>query len=273
MVGAVSSETKRGEALDLLLELHGQAQYALFAGSLLVLTVTGLPQKFNSLGLSQWLMDSAGGIETLRLIHHIAGGVLIFSGLYHLALVLVAVLVFKVMTPLQMIPDGKDFRDAVQMIRYFLGLRQKRVAFDRPPYFQKLDHWVIVWSLALMGAAGLIALFPVRAASLLSGDVVLAALQVHSDSALLVVAWVLLVHLIYAALTPWLFPHRAGILSGITPRAGTAVPLAPEPAPDTTPVAAAADPDGEPSGHGMELDVEGHRGQEEDSQEDSESGR
>ncbi len=273
MVGTVSSETKRRESLDLLLELHGQAQYALFVGSLLVLAVTGLPQKFNSLGLSQWLMDSVGGIETLRLIHHIAGGVLIFSGLYHLALVLVAVLIFKVMTPLQMIPDGKDFRDAVQMVRYFLGLRRERVAFDRPSYFQKFDHWVIVWSLALMGASGLIALFPVRAARLVSGEAVLAALQVHSDSAPLVVAWVLIVHLIYASLAPGLFPHRAAILSGIFPRAGQAVPAAPEPAPSATGVAAAGDPDGQPSGQEMELSAGVPRGQDGDSQEGSESGR
>src|SRR3989304_5752547 len=179
MVDAVSDEAKRREVQGLLLELHGQAQHVLLVGSLLVLALTGLPQKFDSLSLSQWLMDSMGGIETLRLIHRTAAGVLIFAGFYHVASVLVAVLVWKVLTPLQMIPDAKDFRDALQMIQHFLGLRRNRVAFDRPSYFQKADYWVIVWSLAMMGASGLIALFPVRAARLASGEAVQAALRLH----------------------------------------------------------------------------------------------
>jgi len=273
MVSAVSDETRRREAQGLLLELHGQAQYALLVGSILVLALTGLPQKFDSLGLSQWLMDSVGGIETLRLIHHTAGGVLIFTGLYHFASVVVAVLVLKVMTPLQMIPDPKDFRDAVQMARYFLGLRQQRVTFGRPSYFQKFGYWVIVWSLGMMGASGLITLFPVRAARLVSGEAVLAALRVHSDSAILVVAWVLVVHLVYSRLAPALFPYRAAILSGKIPRAGLAVPLAPEPALEATPAAAAGDPDGGPSGHNPELKVGGDGRQGGDFQEDSELGR
>lgn len=272
MVRAASDETQRREAQGLLLGLHGQAQYALLVGSLLVLALTGLPQKFDSLGLSQWLMDSAGGIETLRLIHRIAAGVLIFTGFYHVALVFVAALVFKVMTPLQMIPDGKDFRDALQMARYFLGLRRQRVTFDRPSYFQKFDYWLIVWALAMMAASGLIALFPVRAARLLSGEAVLAALRVHSDSAILVVAWVLIVHLIYAGLAPAIFPYRAAVLRGKTPGAGLALPLAPGLDLDATPLSAAGDPNGEPSGQGMELKV-GVRWREEESQGDSELGR
>jgi len=197
MIGAASRDTTTREARGLLLELHGQAQDVLIVGSLLVLALTGLPQKFDSLELSQWIMNSVGGIETLRLIHRTAAGVLIFAGFYHVASVLVAVLVWKVLTPLQMIPDAKDFRDALQMIQHFLGLRRNRVAFDRPSYFQKADYWIIVWSLAMMGASGLIALFPVRAARLVSGEAVQAALRLHSDSAILVVAWVLVVHLIY----------------------------------------------------------------------------
>ncbi|MEE8347869.1 MAG: hypothetical protein V3S20_11015, partial [Dehalococcoidia bacterium] len=201
------------------------------------------------------IMDSVGGIETLRLIHHIAGGVLIFAGFYHVALVLVAVLIFRMMTPLQMIPDGKDLRDALQMTRYFLGLRQQRTAFSRPSYFQKLDYWVIVWSMVVMGSSGLIALFPVRAVRFVSGESVLAALGVHSDSAMLVVAWVLLIHLIYAGLAPALFPHRAAFLSGESVGAQLAVPPTPEPALTATTGAAAGDPDGGRAGHALLEDV------------------
>ena len=274
MIGAASRDTTTREARGLLLELHGQAQHALLLGSLLVLALTGLPQKFDSLALSRWFMDSAGGIETLRLIHHIAGGVLIFAGLYHFALVLVAILVLKVLAPLQMIPDARDFREALQTIRYFLGLRQESVPFDRPSYFQKLDYWVIAWGMALMGASGMALLFPVRAARLISGDVVLATLRVHSDSAILIVAWVLIVHLIYAGLSPALFHDRSGILSGRAHIAGLPVPPTPRPASDAAPPAADRhDPDREVSGQGMVPSLGVSRRQEEEPPGDTELGR
>ena len=223
--GGVETRMVRGQYLL----LHGRAQFALLAGSIIVLALTGLPQKFDTLGFSRWVMDVAGGIETLRLVHRLAGGVMFFSAVYHLALVLVAVLVVRAVGPLPMTPDLKDIRDAWQMVRYFLGLRQDRVIFERPSYFEKIDYLVIAWSVAVMGASGVVFLFPVRASRVLSGDAVLAALEVHSDGAILVVAWVVLVHLIYARLAPSLFPSRATILGVETARPRAADRPPPEP--------------------------------------------
>jgi hypothetical protein len=274
MIRTASRETRRREARSVLVELHAQAQYGLLVGSLLVLAATGLPQKFDSLGLSRWLMDSVGGIENLRLIHHIAGGVLIFTAFYHVALVLAAVLVLKVLTPLQMIPDARDFRDALQTARYFLGSRREGVAFGgRPSYFQKFDYWLLVWSIGMMGTFGLISLFPVRFARLLSGEVVLAILRVHSDAAILIVAWALIVHLIYARLAPALFNDGASILSGRFGRAASAVALASEPAAEANPIPAASDPGADgPSGHGSERSVSACPEQDEDARGDPELG-
>lgn len=241
-----SSDPERREVQVLLLDLHIRAQYALLAGSIIVLAITGLPQKFDSLGFSQWLMDAVGGIETLRISHRVAGGVMFFAAVYHVALVIVAVLVLRTAGLLPMTPDFKDVRDAWQMVRYFLGLRQDRVVFTRPSYFEKIDYLVIAWSVAVMGASGLVFLFPVRVSGLTSGDAVLAALEVHSGSAILVVAWVVLVHLVYARLAPALFPSRATILGTETPRAGPATARpAPKPALGVEAAAAASDPRGQ----------------------------
>src|SRR3972149_5840545 len=54
----------------------------------------GLPQKCESLSLSRQVMDLAGGIETLRLVHRVAGGTLVLTGVYHVFLMLAAVLLF-----------------------------------------------------------------------------------------------------------------------------------------------------------------------------------
>ncbi len=209
MAGVASGQNRlRGDPTPLL-ELHARVQHVLLLGSVLVLASTGLPQKFDSLSASRWLMDSAGGIETLRLIHHVAGGVLIFACFYHVALVASAVLVQGVMTPLRMIPSARDCGDAVRTVRYFLGLSRKRAGLEEPTYFQKFDYWTLAWLLTVMGTSGLMRLFPVRMSSLLPADVVAAALRTHGDIAVLILAWVLIVHLAYSGLTPPLFVMRS----------------------------------------------------------------
>ncbi len=168
--------------------------------SILVLAATGLPQKFDSLGPSEWLMSSAGGIETLRAVHHAAGAVLIGSAAYHVCFVLFSLLVRHRFALLATVPDAADFRDAAATMLYFLGLRPHRPVLRHPTYVQKLDYWVLFWGLAVMMFTGVLRLFPDRATNLFSGDVVATALEAHSDVAVLVVVWVAAFHLAYMRL-------------------------------------------------------------------------
>ena len=179
---------------------HARFQHALVLGSVFVLAVTGLPQKLTSFGPSEWLMDSAGGIETLRAVHHAAGAVLVVTLLYHLYLVLFAALARRDATPLSMVPDAGDYGGAIAMLLYFAGLRRERPVLRKPTYFQKLDYWVLAWGLAAMGLTGLARLFPVAATRLLPGNVVAAALEAHSDLAVLAVVWLAAVHVAYVTL-------------------------------------------------------------------------
>ncbi len=39
----------------------------------ITLAMTGLPQKFYSLGVSQFIIAGLGGVDSVRSIHHIAG--------------------------------------------------------------------------------------------------------------------------------------------------------------------------------------------------------
>jgi thiosulfate reductase cytochrome b subunit len=181
--------------------LSAQFPHLLIIGSVFVLALTGLPQRLDSFGPSEWLMDAAGGIETLRAVHHGAGAVLVVAGLYHLLSALFAAPANGRPGLLSMIPDGRDYLDAITTLLYFLGLRRDRPPLREPTYFQKLDYWVLAWGLMVMALTGLVRLFPARMTNLLSGDVVAAALQAHSDFALLVVAWVAVVHVAYAGLS------------------------------------------------------------------------
>jgi thiosulfate reductase cytochrome b subunit len=183
--------------------VHTRFQHALVLGSVFVLAVTGLPQKLTSFGPSEWLMNSAGGIETLRSLHHAAGAVLIVTLVYHLSRVLFAALADRDATLFSMVPDARDYGDAIAMLLYFGGLRRERPMLREPTYFQKLDYWVLAWGLAAMALTGLARLFPATATRILPGDVVAAALEAHSDLAVLAVVWVAVVHVAYCTLLPY----------------------------------------------------------------------
>jgi len=200
------SEADGGRERRLLrLESHLRAQYGLVVACVAVLALTGLPQKFESLSLSRQMMDLAGGIETLRLVHRVAGGALVLTGVYHVVLMLAAVVVLRETAPLRMIPTPGDFGDAVRATAYFLRLRREPPNARDRQYFRKVDYWFMAWSLVVMAVTGLVNLMPFRVARFLSAETVLAALRTHSDAAPLVVVWVVIVHLLYTGLTPQLF--------------------------------------------------------------------
>ena len=107
------------EAYVVRFDAHQRIQHILMIGSFLALVVTGFPQKFPSIEICQWLMDVMGGIQTVRLVHRIAGGIMIFDGIYHMAYISFTVLVLQRTGPLQMIPNVKDVKDAVRTVQYF----------------------------------------------------------------------------------------------------------------------------------------------------------
>jgi cytochrome b subunit of formate dehydrogenase len=191
------------------LESHLRVQYGFAIASVTVLVITGLPQKFDSLSLCRRVMDLAGGIETIRLIHHVAGGALILTGVYHVVQVLATVLVLGETAPLRMIPSLRDIRDAVKGTAYLVHMTDDPPGAGERQYIQKLDYWFLTWSFGVMALTGLVNLVPLRIATLLSAETVLASMRTHSDAALLVLAWVAIVHWPYAELTPRLFRRRA----------------------------------------------------------------
>jgi len=233
----------------LRLESHLRAQYGLVVVCVAVLALTGLPQKFESLSLSREVIELAGGIENLRLVHHVAGTALVLTGVYHVLLVLAALALGET-APLRMIPSAGDFSDAVRTTAYFVRLRRQPPNPRGRRYFQKVDYWFMAWSLGVMSVTGLLNLLPLRAARLLSADTVLASLRTHSDAALLVLAWVVIVHLLYTGLTPRLFRGRTLTADATRPAAmqpEAAAPVAGAGAGSAMSVASRAQRPGEPA--------------------------
>jgi cytochrome b subunit of formate dehydrogenase len=195
-------------------DVHQRIQHFLMMSSFIVLALTGLPQKFSDLGLSQWWVSSLGGLETVRMIHRTAGLTMLADCLYHLAYLSYRIGVQRRLEPLGMIPTLKDMRDAARSILYYLGLTPEKPSFGRYSYLEKFDYWAVFWGIAVIGGSGLVLMFAVDAARIVSGEAISAALIVHGDEAVLAVGWIAVVHLFNVHLAPWAFPMNRAIFTG-----------------------------------------------------------
>ena len=195
-------------------DAHQRIQHFLMMSSFIALALTGLPQKFSDLGVSQWWVSSLGGLETVRVIHRTAGLTMLADCVYHLAYLSYRIGVQRRLEPLGMIPTPKDMLDAARSILYYLGLTPEKPAFGRYSYLEKFDYWAVFWGIAMIGTTGLILMFAVDAARVLSGGAISAALIVHGDEAVLAVGWIVVVHLFNVHLAPWAFPMNPAIFTG-----------------------------------------------------------
>ena len=195
-------------------DAHQRVQHFLMMSSFIVLALTGLPQKFSDLGVSQWWVSSLGGLETVRWIHRGAGLTMLADCLYHLTYLCYRIGVQRRLEPLGMIPTPNDLRDAAQSILYYLGVKPEKPKFGRYSYLEKFDYWAVFWGIAMIGTSGLLLMFAVDAARILPGQAISVALTVHSDEALLAVGWIVVVHLFNVHLAPWAFPMNPAIFTG-----------------------------------------------------------
>jgi formate dehydrogenase gamma subunit len=175
-------------------KVSDRVQHAAMVVSFLVLTVTGLPQKFiylNNRYLDD-LIDLMGGLETVRVVHRWAATVLMVVTVYHLLAAAHRVLVRRV--SLSMLPRYQDVVDGLQAVRYNLGLAKERPRTDRYTWEEKVEYWSLVWGTIVMIATGFMLWNPVATARFLPGQWIPAAQVIHGGEAILAILAVLVWH-------------------------------------------------------------------------------
>ena len=171
-----------------------RVQHAVMVVSFLVLTVTGLPQKYiylNNRYLDD-LIDLMGGIEGVRLVHRWAATVLMLATVYHLLAAAHRVLVRRV--SLSMLPRFQDVVDGLQAVRYNLGLAKERPRTDRYTWEEKVEYWSLLWGTVVMIGTGFMLWNPIATARFLPGQWIPAAQVVHGGEAVLAILAVLVWH-------------------------------------------------------------------------------
>jgi cytochrome b subunit of formate dehydrogenase len=178
-----------------------------------LLVITGMPQKYFSVGFSRFVVQALGGVRNVQLIHRVLG--FVFSALVvaHLALAVYETMTLRVKA-FSIVPSRKDFRDAVVTLRYYLGLSKEQAFFDRFDYRQKFEYWGMVAGSLIMVATGLMLFFPAWVARFLPGQLIPAAKVAHSYEGLMAFLVVIVWHVYNAHLNPDVFPFDWSIFNG-----------------------------------------------------------
>lgn len=179
---------------------------------ILLLVLTGLPQRFHYLELSQWFVLELGGIDNTRIIHRYTGAVFVLLSLFHIVIMITG-LVFKKLQP-SMVITKKDFTDVIHNIQYYIGLKDRPALCDRYNYKQKFEYWGIFLGGVVMIISGLILWFPAAITRHLPGEVIPVAKALHANEALLIFLIIAVWHIYNAIFSPEVFPLDTSIFTG-----------------------------------------------------------
>jgi len=184
------------------------AVIALFA----LLLLTGMPQKWPYVEASRWIIEHLGGIFVVRWLHRAAGVAFSVLLVVHVAVAIGGVLSRR--TRPSMLLSVRDFRDAVDFLRYCLGWAEAPPRFGRFDYRQKFEYWGLVFGGFVMALTGFILYFPIAVSRVLPAELIPAAKVMHSYEALLAFLIILVWHLFAVLLSPEAFPIDTSIFTG-----------------------------------------------------------
>jgi cytochrome b subunit of formate dehydrogenase len=190
--------------------------------SFLGLAVTGMTLKFSYLGWAQGISAVLGGFESAGYLHRICAIITFaYFGIHAWDLFrkkrASGLSWFRyLMHPASMIPNRKDLSDLIATFRWFVG-RGPRPAYGRWTYWEKFDYFAVFWGVAIIGATGLMLWFPEWFTYVLPGWIINVATIIHSDEALLAVAFIFTVHFFNTHFRPDRFPMDTVIFTGRVP--------------------------------------------------------
>jgi len=176
------------------------------------LALTGLLQRFYTGWFAEWAILSIGGVETVRVIHRIFGGIFTLALVYHLAVLTYGMVVRR--SRQSMLLTRRDFTDVVDSLRYALGFRAQRPQYGRFNYRQKFEYWGLMFGSVIITVTGIILMFPVIVTKILPGQFVAASVVVHGWEATLAVLTIIVWHFYEVMLRPDVFPGDTSIFTG-----------------------------------------------------------
>lgn len=192
--------------------LYRIIEHLVLIGLFVALVITGLPQKFHYFTLSQAIILVLGGINTVRIIHHIAGILFLIFAVQHITVNFIGI-VFRQWDPSLLI-TLKDVKDATHNARYYLGLLPNPALCGRFSYKEKCVYWLVLIGGIQMIVTGFMLWFPVLVTHYLPGQFIPAAKIVHTSEAMITFLLVITWHMYEVIFSPDVFPINKSIFTG-----------------------------------------------------------
>lgn len=173
--------------------LSERIEHWLFITSFLTLALTGLVQRYSTSPISEFIVSLFGGIENIRLVHHIAAVVMLLVVIYHMGAVGYRVYVNR--ARLTMLPVINDVTNAYHALLYYIGRRENPPQQGRYTFEEKLEYWAVVWGTVIMVLTGFMMWNPIATTKILPGQFIPAAKVAHGLEAVLAVLSILIWHM------------------------------------------------------------------------------
>ncbi|MCU0232999.1 MAG: cytochrome c3 family protein [Thermoanaerobaculales bacterium] len=187
--------------------------------SFFTLALTGMALKFSYMGWAVALSRVLGGFETMGLLHRIGAVVLLGLFIYHLRQTWVGIRLARkgvlgfIFDKNSLMFNLTDVRQVWQSIKWFFG-RGPRPEYGRYTYWEKFDYFAVFWGVFVIGSTGLMLWFPELFTVIFPGWTINVATIIHSDEALLAVAFIFTIHFFNTHFRPDKFPMDPVIFTG-----------------------------------------------------------
>ncbi|MFH2002442.1 MAG: hypothetical protein ABIK28_22405 [Planctomycetota bacterium] len=188
------------------------------------LCLTGFPLSFAGQEWAQRAVLHMGGTHAAGVAHRIFAGVIgVYAVLHILFLWRQWIRPGKGRPnrptwfgPDSLLPTWRDFREMKDQWLWFFGLKA-RPRFGRWNYMEKFDYWAVFWGVVLIGGSGKILWFHESVVHFLPPWILNCAQIIHSEEAMLAVAYVFAIHLFHVHLRPATLPMDSSIFTGREP--------------------------------------------------------
>jgi cytochrome b subunit of formate dehydrogenase len=168
-------------------------EHWVFITSFIILGITGMAQRYSENPISEFLVSLVGGIENLRLIHHVAAIITMLIVIYHIGALGYRIYVNR--SRLTMLPIINDVTNTYHAFLYFIGRRKHPPQQGRYTFEEKLEYWAVVWGTMIMAATGFMMWNPIATTKILPGQFIPAAKVAHSLEAVLAILSILIWHM------------------------------------------------------------------------------
>ena len=187
-------------------------QHATMAISFIVLAYSGFSLKFPAAWWTAPFVWLGYGEEGRRLIHRIAAVAMVAVCLYHIGYLTLSRRGRRGLV--DMFPRLGDVRDAVQMMRYYLGLSASHPHFARFSYIEKAEYWALAWGSVIMTVTGFSLWFENLSLQFMPKWGLDVATAIHYYEAWLAVLAIVVWHFYWVIFNPKMYPMSLVWLTG-----------------------------------------------------------